>query len=161
MITNVMRLVFSNHLYLALSCLVFIGMVFLLSLISEYIFLTPYVTGHIPPGAEIGFIIILLISILSGLVIPMNIYRISLLKNSKTKIGGSVFGSILGTAAGACSCGPLGFTIVSTFGTIGSVTSSFLTNYETPIRLVAMAVLVLTFYTTTKSIKSECNLIKS
>lgn len=160
MITSVLKLVFSNYRYLALSCMIFTGMLLSLLIISQHIFLSPYLTGHIPQGTELGFSLILVISIFSGLVIPMNVYRVSLLKNSKTKVGGSILGSIIGASAGACSCGPLGFAVISTFGTIGSVTSSFLTNYEIPIRLVATLILALTFYTTIKSIKAECKLIK-
>lgn len=157
---SILKQIFSNFRYILLSCIIFSGMLFLLSLISEYLFLTPYVIGHIPPGSEFGLALIIVISILSGLVIPMNVYRIFLLKNSKTKIGGSLLGSFIGATAGACSCGPIGFTIISTFGTVGSVTSSFLTNYEIPIRIIATGILVLTFYTTLKSINIECRLIK-
>lgn len=157
---SILKQIFSNFRYILLSCIIFSGMIFLLSLISEYLFLTPYVIGHIQPGSEFGLALIIIISILSGLVIPMNVYRIFLLKNSKTKIGGSLLGSFIGATAGACSCGPIGFTIISTFGTVGSVTSSFLTNYEIPIRIIATGILVLTFYTTLKSINIECRLIK-
>jgi len=34
----------------------------------------------------------------------------------KKKMGGGIFGSIIGAAAGACSCGPIGFAVISTFG---------------------------------------------
>lgn len=44
-------------------------------------------------------------------------------------------GSIIGASAGACSCGPLGFAIISTFGTIGGITTSLLTLYEIPLRV--------------------------
>lgn len=161
MISNVTKLVFSNLKYLILACSIFCAMLFSLLVISEYVFLSPYVVGHIPSGTELNFILIVTVSILSGLVIPMNVYRVTLLKNSKHKIGGSVFGTIIGASAGACSCGPIGLTLVSTLGTFGSVTSSFLTNYETPIRIIATGVLVLTYYTTIKSLKTECTLIKS
>ena len=115
-------------------------------------------TGHIPPGTEVGFALILAISILAGLVIPMNVYRMVLLRGAGTKIGGGVLGSLVGAVAGACSCGPLGFAVISTFGSAGSVAASFLTNYEIPIRAAALAVLVVTVYTTDRSLKTECSL---
>lgn len=132
----------------------FIGMLIL----SEYIFLEPYVVSHIPSGSEFGFLLILIISVLSSLVIPMNIFRINILKSSKQKMGGGLFGSIIGAAAGACSCGPIGFAVISTFGSVGATATAFLTNYETPIRIVAIIILIITYFTTVKSLKIECKL---
>ncbi len=129
-----------------------------LLILSEYIFLEPYVTGHIPKGTEFGFSLIIILSGLAALVLPMNVYRINILKNSTKKIGGSVFGSFIGAAAGACSCGPIGFAVISAFGSVGATSLTFLTNYEIPIRLAAIGLLGITYYTTVKSLKVECKL---
>lgn len=129
-----------------------------LLILSEYIFLEPYVTGHIPKGTEFGFSLIIILSGLSAVVLPMNVYRINILKNSTKKIGGSVFGSFIGAAAGACSCGPIGFAVISAFGSVGATSLTFLTNYEIPIRLAAIGLLGITYYTTVKSLKVECKL---
>jgi hypothetical protein len=131
-----------------------------LLIISEYLFLEPYVVGHIPQGSEFDFMLVIAISTLSALVIPMNIYRINILKKSKGKISGSVFGSFVGAVAGACSCGPIGFTIISTFGSVGATSLAFLTNYEIPIRIGAIALLLITCYATIKSLKIECNVFR-
>jgi hypothetical protein len=130
-----------------------------LLVISEYLFLDPYIVGHIPQGTELGLVLIVILSILSALVIPMNIYRINILKKSKGKMSGSVFSSFIGSVAGACSCGPIGFAVVSTFGSVGATTLSFLTNFELPIRVGAIGLLVFTYYTTVKSLKIECSII--
>ena len=129
-----------------------------LLLLSEYIFIDPFIAGHIPQGTELGFVLILILSSLSALVLPMNVYRIKILKNSKKKIGGSVFGSFIGAAAGACSCGPIGFAIISTFGSVGATSLGFLTSYEIPIRIIAIILLAITYYTTIKSLKLECKI---
>ena len=71
-------------------------------------------------------------------------------------MGGGIFGSIIGSAAGACSCGPVGFAVISTFGSVGATATAFLTNYETPIRIIAIAILTITYFTTVKSLKTEC-----
>jgi len=86
----------------------------------------------------------------------MNIYRIRTLQTSTTKIGGSIVGSIIGASAGICSCGPIGFSIISTFGTIAGTATAFLTNYEIPLRFVSLGLLCLVYYTTSKSISVEC-----
>ena len=127
-----------------------------LLILSEYIFLEPYVVSHIPSGTEFGFILIVTISALSALVLPMNIFRINILKKSKQKMGGGIFGSIIGAAAGACSCGPIGFAVISTFGSVGATATAFLTNYEIPIRIIAIGILAITYFTTVRSLKIEC-----
>lgn len=153
-----LKLVFSNNSYIILASIIFTSMLIVLLVISEYIFLQPYVIFQIQQGTEFGFVLIVILSILSSLVIPMNIYRINILKKSKGKIGGSIFGSIIGAAAGACSCGPVGFAVISTFGSIGATSLSFLTNFELPIRIGAIALLVFTYFTTIKSLKIECKI---
>jgi len=133
-------------------------MLFGLLILSEFIFIEPYLVGQIPKGTELGFSLIIILSGLSALVLPMNVFRINILKNSKGKIGGSVFGSFMGAAAGACSCGPIGFAIISTFGSVGATSMAFLTNYEIPIRITAIGLLVIIYFTTVKSLKVECKL---
>ena len=153
---NVIKLVFSNPKYIALSTAIFVGLLFPLLLVSEYIFLEPYFVGHVPSGTELGLALVVILSGFSGLVIPMNIYRINILKMSKKKMSGGVLGSIIGSAAGACGCGPVGFALFSTFGSLGASASAFLTNYEIPIRLAAIALLAITYFTTVRSLKTEC-----
>ena len=153
-----LKIVFSNFRYSLLALGIFIPMLFVLLILSEFIFLEPYFVGQIPKGTELGFSLIIILSGLSAIVLPMNVYRINILKNSKGKIGGSVFGSFIGAAAGACSCGPIGFAIISTFGSVGATSLAFLTNYEIPIRIIAIALLTIIFFTTVKSLKVECKL---
>jgi uncharacterized membrane protein YraQ (UPF0718 family) len=133
-------------------------MLIVLLILSEYVFLEPYVVSHLPPGTEFGLLLIVILSALSALVIPMNLFRISILKSSKQKMSGSIIGSVVGSIAGACSCGPVGFAVISTFGSIGATTTAFLTNYEIPIRLIAIAVLAVAYFTTVKSLKIECKI---
>ena len=150
------KTVYSNSKYLFLSVVIFSTMLVGLLILSEYIFLEPYVVSHIPSGTEFGFVLIVMISVLSALVLPMNIFRINILKKSKQKMGGGIFGSIIGAAAGACSCGPIGFAVISTFGSVGATATAFLTNYEIPIRIIAIGILTITYFTTVKSLKTEC-----
>ena len=152
------KLVYSNFKYALLASIIFVSMMIGLLILSEYIFLEPYVVAHLPSGSELGFVLIVILSALSALVIPMNIFRINILKSSKQKMGGGIFGSIIGTAAGACSCGPIGFAVISTFGSVGATATAFLTNYEIPIRIIAIAILAVTYFTAVKSLKVECKL---
>ena len=156
--TSTLKFVFSNPKYIILALVIFTSMLIGLLILSEYIFLEPYVVSHIPSGTELGFVLIVMISALSALVLPMNIFRIIMLQKSKQKMGGSILGSIVGAAAGACSCGPIGFAVISTFGSVGATATAFLTNYEIPIRIVAIGILTVTYFTTVKSLKTECKL---
>src|SRR3989344_2782613 len=151
-----LKLVFSNYFYIVLSVVIFTFMLIGLLILSEYIFLDPYIVGHISQGTEFGFVLIVILSVLSALVIPMNVYRINILKKSKGKMSGRVFSSFIGSVAGACSCGPIGFAVVSTFGSVGATTLAFLTSFELPIRIGAITLLAFTCYTTVKSLKIEC-----
>ena len=156
---SAITLVFSNYKYVVLAAVIFVGLLIPLLIISEYIFLEPYVVSHLPSGTEFGFSLIVIVSALSGLVLAMNVFRINNFRSvGKRKMSGGVFGSIIGAAAGACSCGPIGFAVISTFGAAGGVATAFLTNYEIPIRLAAIAILVFTYYTTAKSLKVECKI---
>ncbi|MBA4437654.1 MAG: hypothetical protein VW081_05290 [Nitrosopumilus sp.] len=157
--TNTIKFVFSNPKYLVLSFSIFIPMFIGLLIMSEYIFLEPYVVSHLPRGSELGFSLIVIISALSALVLPMNVYRINILKSSTKKMGGGLIGSLVGAAAGACSCGPIGFAVISTFGSVGATATAFLTNYEIPLRIIAIGVLAITYFTTVKSLKTECKFI--
>lgn len=154
------KVVFSNYQYVILASIIFVGLLIPLLIISEYIFLEPYIVGHIAQDRELGFFLIVLVSALSGLVLAMNVYRIKILRSATRKMGGGLFGSIIGTIAGVCGCGPVGFAVISTFGSIGGVATSFLTIYEIPLRIGAIALLVFVYYTTTKSLKVECQLNK-
>lgn len=153
-----LKLVFSNHKYLVIAVIISIGLFVPLSIVSEYIFLKPYLVMDIPSDRILGFSLIVAVSVLSGIVITMNVYRIKILGNQARKMGGGLFGSIVGASAGACSCGPIGFAIISTFGTIGGIATAFLSNYEIPLRLGALAILSYTYYTTTKSLSFECKI---
>ncbi|QLH08700.1 hypothetical protein [Candidatus Nitrosotenuis sp. DW1] len=151
-------LVFSNYSYVSLSVAIFAGLLMLLSSLSEYVFFSPSFVFYVPYDRLIGFVLILAVSFLSGLVIPMNVYRIITLQNKPKRIGGSFIGSIIGTAAGACSCGPVGFAIISTFGTIGGVATSLLSTYEIPLRILSSGILIYVYYTTTKSLSINCKI---
>ena len=154
---NSFKLVFSNYRYSIISILITLGLFFSLSIVSEYLFIEPYVVFAVYPDTAFNFSLIIIISVLAGMVVGMNIFRVRLVKKVR-KIGSSITGTVIGASAGACSCGPIGFSIITTFGTTGSIASSFLTNYEIPLRLISIAILVLVLWTTLKSISRECKI---
>ena len=154
---NIFKLVFSNQRYIAISIFVSAILLFSLSIISEYIFLEPFVIFSVYPDTAFNFSLIVVLSILAGIVVSMNIFRVKLINNTK-KMSGSIIGTIIGASAGACSCGPIGFSVITTFGTAGSIASSFLTNYEIHLRLFSIGILILVLLTTMKSLSVECKI---
>ena len=152
------KLVFSSAAYTILAGVIFFVMLIPLSMLSEFIFVEPFFIFHIPYGQAFGFVLILAVSVMSAIVIPMNIYRIRTLQKSTSKIGGGVLGSIIGASTGICSCGPFGFALISTFGAAAGTATAFLSNYEILLRLGSVGILCLVYYTTTKSISSECKI---
>ena len=149
---------FSNYSYVPLAGIIFVCMLIPLSILSEFLFIEPFFVIHVIEDRAFSFTLLVAISFMSAVVIPMNIYRIRTLQKSTTKIGGSLLGSIIGASAGICSCGPIGFSIISTFGTVAVTATAFLTNYEIPLRLVSLGLLCLVYYTTAKSISIECKI---
>ena len=154
---NVARLVFSSHRYIGLAGAVFVALFMLISALSEYVFFEPYFIFYIPDDRVLGFVLIVAVAALSGLVIPMNVYLLKTIQKAKRASGGFV-GSLLGASAGACSCGPVGFSIISTFGTIGGTATAFLTAYEIPLRVISLAILGYAYYSTTKSLGGSCKI---
>ena len=152
---NTFGIIYSNPSYI----LVLVGIFFLLFIplitISEFLFFEPFLVFSIYPETTLSFSLIVTLSLFSAFAVSMNIYRVKLIKETK-KIGSSIIGTIIGASAGACSCGPIAFSIITTFGTAGSIASSFLTVYEVPIRLTSIGILVIVIFVTTKSLSREC-----
>jgi len=152
---NTFGIIYSNPSYI----LILIGIFFLLFIpliiISEFLFIEPFLVFSIYPETTLSFSLIVMLSLFSAFAVSMNIYRVKLIKETK-KIGSSIIGTIIGASAGACSCGPIAFSIITTFGTAGSIASSFLTVYEIPIRLTSIGILILVIFVTTKSLSREC-----
>jgi len=156
-LANAVTLVFSSYRYVTLAFAIFASMLFLLSMLSEYVFFEPYFVFHVAHDSIIAFSLIVAVSTLSALVIPLNVYLVNTLKKAR-RVSGGFLGSILGASAGACSCGPVGFTIISTFGTAGGVATAFLTTYEITLRIISIGILGYVYYSTTKSLSESCKI---
>lgn len=153
--TNTIKLVFSSYRYVILALAIFTAMFFLLSTLSEYVFFEPYFVFYVPADGIMAFSLIVVVSTLSALVVPMNVYLVNTLKKAQ-RISGGFLGSLVGASAGACSCGPVGFAVISTFGTVGGMATALLTTYEIPLRIISIGILGYVYYSTTKSLSEGC-----
>ena len=153
-----LKMVFSNIRYVVLACGIFTVMFLALIYISEYLFISPYLTLYVPDYGILGFTLIVLVSSLTGLVLSMAIYSTLALKDGKKSAGSGFTGSLIGTAAGTCSCSSVGFAIFSIFGVAGSTATSFLREYEIPLRLLSIAILVVTYFYMARKLGVACSL---
>jgi hypothetical protein len=152
---NIFIIIFSNIYYILIAIGLFFLLFIPLIIISEFLFLEPFLVFSIYPETTLSFSLIVTLSFFSSLAVSMNIYRVKLIKETK-KIGSSIVGTVIGASAGACSCGPIAFSVITTFGTAGSIASSFLTIYEIPIRLTSIGILGIVIFVTANSLSHEC-----
>jgi hypothetical protein len=146
-------------LYIGLAVLVFVLFWIFFNVFEELLYFTPIFYFYISDDAIVGFILSTASAILLGVVIPMNIY---LLRNSSIKLDKSLISSsFLTLITSVCaSCSSIGFIIISTFGSAGIIATAFLTNYQTPLRLVSLGILVLALYTVCRRIVNSCSINK-
>jgi len=131
-------------------------MIIPLSYIAEYLFIQPKLVLFVPEYSAFGFVLIVIVSALTALVLSMGIYRIVMLKSSKKKMSSGFIGSMIGASAGACSCGSIGFALISVFGAVGGAATSFLANYEIPLRLLSIGILIATYFYMVRGLTAEC-----
>ncbi len=149
------EMVFQNRVYIAIAGAIFAIFWIIFNVFDQLLFFSPVVTFYLPDDAIAGFILTNITSVLMGILVAMNVYVI---RNSKLRLDKSLFsGSILGIASSACaSCSSIGFLVITTFGGFGIVVTDFLTNYQTPLRIVSIGILVWALYSVHNKITKPC-----
>ena len=122
---------------------------------TEYLFFEPFLLFYVPEYEILDFLSIFVICALTGLVLSMSIFRIRFLQASTKKLRTGVLGSIIGAGAGAC-CGGIGIALISIFGAVGVGATTILTNFEIPLRIISIAILVFTYFMIIKDLNREC-----
>jgi len=153
------RIVFSTRFYVALAIVISAVFWVIFNVFDGLLFFSPIVTFYypVPEDSITGFVLSNITAGLVGLVVAMNLY---IFRNYKAKVGTSFFsGSTLGTVSSMCaSCSSIGFFLATSFGAAGVAASSFLTNYQLPLRLVAIGLLIWAFYSADRKITASCAL---
>jgi len=153
-----LKLVYSNVSSWIISGSLFSVLLIFMLYAREFLFFEPYFTFHLPMDWLASFILIILTSGLIAIVSSIAVFQLRTIK-AKPRTGTGVIGSLIGVSAGICtSCGQIGFTIISTLGVAGATTLSFLTVYEIPIRIVAIAMLSVTYFFMIKGIVKGCEI---
>ena len=150
-----LKVVFSNFRYLGLFGIIFFGLFFPLIVVTEFLFFEPYLLFYVPEYQILNFVSIVVISFLTGIVISMAIYRVRFLQASTKKLRTGILGSVIGAGAGAC-CGGIGIALISIFGAVGGAATTVLTNFEIPIRILSVGILLFTYFMIVKDLNREC-----
>ncbi len=153
---SVMQMVFSQKGYIALAITISAGFFLLFSTLDEYLFFSPIVIFHIPQDSIANFSLSVAISVLLGIVISMNLYMLKRMQFGWRQSRYWLSGSFIASATGACGCTSLGFAIISTFGGAGILATSFVTNYQLPLKIASLAILIAAYYSLRKNMIKNC-----
>ncbi|MGB8101893.1 MAG: hypothetical protein WCE96_09470 [Nitrososphaeraceae archaeon] len=152
------RIVFSGWPYLSIAATTAAIFWTIFSISDQLLFFSPIVIFYLPDDAVIGFFLSTLSSILLGIIVSMNLY---VLKHSKLKMNLASFfsGSTISVLSSTCaSCSSLGFLLVSTFGGAGIAASTFLSNYQTPLRVLSIVLLIWALYSIINKLSQTCKI---
>jgi len=151
------KMVFSSNSYIALAAVLGVAFWLIFNILDGLLILSPLNFYYpIPADAVPGFVLSHFTAALVGVVISMNVYMFKHLgtKGSRTPL---LSGSTLGTVSSICAgCSSVGFYIAATFGTAGVAASTFLSNYQLPLRLLAIGLLIWAYYSAHKKIAKTC-----
>lgn len=151
-------IVFAARVYIALAGALTLATWIILAWLDEYLFFQPFLIFHLPPNRVLNFSLVL-ISVLSGIAISMNIFRLVTLKRQFGRGGKSgLTGSTVAFISGVCGCNSVGLAIISLFGTAGGLATAVVVNYQLPLRVLSIVLLILALYSVSKNIVNECRL---
>ncbi|MGC2429321.1 MAG: hypothetical protein WA421_19980 [Nitrososphaeraceae archaeon] len=159
---SIIKMVFlSNWLYIALAAVVSSIFWIIFSVFDQLLFFSPILVFYLPDDAVLGFIISSITAVLMGMIVSMNVYVLKHSRGLKIGVGSFFSGSTLSVISSTCaSCSSIGFLLVSTFGGVGVTASTFLSNYQTPLRIVSIALLVWALYSISNKLTKSCTIDK-
>jgi hypothetical protein len=151
------KMVFSNWPYIAIAAAVAALFWIIFNVFDQLLFFSPVLVFYLPNDAVVGFVISNITAILMGMVVSMNVYLLKHSKKQKLSISSLFSGTSLSVLSSTCvSCSSLGFVLISTFGGVGVTLSTFLTNYQTPLRLISIILLIWAYYSISKKLTEIC-----
>ena len=153
------KLVFSHWEYIALGGTIAIIFWIVFNVFEQLLFFSPIVIFYLPEDAITGFILSNLTAILLGMVVSMNVYVLRQSIGQKFNATSFFSGSSIGVLSSTCaSCSSLGFLLVSTLGGAGVTLSTFLSNYQTPLRILSIALLLWAYYSISIRLTGGCKI---
>lgn len=152
-----LSMVFSSRAYAAMAVAVAAGFWILFNQLDGLLFFSPVPAFYIPSDAIPNFVLSNITSGLLGIVVAMNVY---VFRNSAVRFHGSFLsGSTMSVISSACvGCSSSGFFLVSAFGGLGVATSSIMSQYQLPLRIVSVALLLWALYSVNKRLEQSCSI---
>lgn len=150
-------MVFSSRAYVTMAVAVAAGFWVLFNQLDGLLFFSPVLAFYIPSDAVSNFVLSNITSGLLGMVVAMNVY---VFRNSAVRFHGSFLsGSTMSVISSACvGCSSSGFFLVSVFGGLGVATSNIMSQYQLPLRLVSIALLLWALYSVNKRLDQSCSI---
>jgi len=150
---------FPNWPYTALAAIVASIFWIIFSVFDQLLFFSPIFVFYLPDDAVLGFLLSTITAVVMGIVVSMNLYLLRHSRGLKMSIGSFFSGSTLSVISSTCaSCSSLGFLLVSIFGGVGVTASTFLSNYQIPLRILSIALLVWALYSISNKLTKSCGL---
>ena len=154
-----LKIVYSKFVYIAISIVIFVFFWIIFNIFEQTLFFFPIVTFYLPDDAIIGFILNNITSALMGILIALDVYIFRNLYNKVDKLTFS--SSILGITTSTCgSCSSIGFFKIPTFEVFGLVVTDFFTNYQVPLRIFSIIIILWALIAAFNKITKVCNLSK-
>jgi hypothetical protein len=158
MLTSI-KLVFSHWAYIALAGTIATIFWIVFNVFEQLLFFSPIVVFYLPEDAITGFILSNITAILLGMVVSMNVYVLKHSRSIKLSAASFFSGSTIGVLSSTCaSCSSLGLLLASTLGGAGITLSTFLSNYQTPLRIVSIALLLWAYYSVSIRLAGSCRI---
>lgn len=108
-----------------------------------------------------GFILSSTTASILGMVVGMNVYVLKHSRDIKL-MNATSSGSSIGILSSTCaSCTSLGFLLASTLGGAGLTLSDILSNYQTPLRILSIMLLMWAWYSVSVRLNKGCKMINS
>jgi len=129
--------------------------------LDEFYFVSPYLVVYVDPTRAGVFLLDVVISAISGIVLVLSVYEIRTfpdLKGSYRKTG--AFGVAAAFLAGACPCYYL-VPLLAVLGGVGGALGAlgiFLYDYQVPIKFGSLALLLFALFTLERGLRAACAL---
>jgi hypothetical protein len=157
------KLVFSHWKYITLAGTIAAIFWIIFNVFEQLLFFYPIIVFYLPEDAIVGFILSSTTASILGMLVSMNVYVLKHSRDVKLKNATSFFsGSSIGILSSTCaSCTSLGFLLASTLGGAGLTISTILSNYQTPLRILSIMLLIWACYSVSIRLNKGCKMVNS
>lgn len=144
---------FKDEKYDLLAAITMLVYGFMLLFFDSFLFLSPYFTFYIPLSEASNFVLDLILTVLTAVVLTVSVRQLLLQRGSRGVSRVGMLGIVAALLAGACPCYYL-IPLLAVAGTVGGVLGAVgivLNTFQIPIKLVATLILLIATYKLNKS----------